>query len=1782
MRSPALCDPVRHRVPFIPQMEAVECGAASLAMVMAYHGHHAPLSEVRQACGVSRDGATARNIVVAARTYGLVPSARRLEPADLAAFDGPAILHWEMNHFVVLERWTPERVVILDPAEGRRIVTPESFDGSFTGIAIEFSRGASFAPRPKERVSRARYLGLLSGAGHALAMVVVASLALDLLAVVIPLATQLAIDDVIGRHRVDWLSLVGVSAAALVTFSAAWSLLRAQLAVRIRGRLDLSMTQQFVAHLLDLPVPFFAQRTVADLMSRVQSNKSIRDVLAGQSITLLSDGAMLLAYLGLIFAYDVGLTLIVLAAAASYVAIFLLARPSLQARTDDAQRKDVRATSALLQILRGMSTLKSAGVERASRVQWRNAWIASLNAGGEVAERQQTVTATLSMVQLLVPIAVLLVGGRRVLAGALTPGHLVGFQMLAAGFLLPLQGVIETLLRLQIVPVLFGRMDDVLQSAPEASGGTKAPRLSGAITLEGVSFRYSPTAQPVLSSISMHIEAGTKVALVGPSGSGKSTLARLLLGLYPASEGRILLDGHDLADLDAASVRRQIGVVLQETALFEGTVADNLGIFYPHAPREQLVHAARVAQIHDDILALPRGYDTRISSGGGALSGGQRQRLALARAIVHRPPVMILDEATSALDSVTESAIEKYLSTRACTRIVIAHRMSTVRDADTIFVLSGGEIVDRGRHDELLARGGLYARLLRDEPARRASIPPPSGRSRASGADVARFDLFRQWTDDERDALATHLEWVAFPGGARIVEQDARGTGLYLLERGTVSIELSEPGLAPWKITDLQKGAVFGEIGLLDGSPASASVVAGSDVHLLHLSYAAFRDLLDRGDVLAVRAVLSLGAIVADRTRDAVHRLSETASASKGTGTTWASRAEPEAPGRPPASLEDTLLGASLDTDEARSLEAHGRRIVVPRGATLFAEGTPSDTLYVMLSGRVALRRESTGVLAYVTQGALLAEASVFSPLPHVTTAVAETDVVALGFERDALVDLLLSGRRMAPRLLSAVTDALTRRFRLFNFRLREAVALGQGELDRAHAAREQALEAAREEREALMVTSAGRVPVVRARDAGSSAAACLVALVRAAGRPIALSTLEEAFAVVGSDPVAALVRVARVHGLDLRKLEVPLDALRGLERPLLAVLRDGRVVVLERYRRSRWHAMDPLSGACVRAHAKLRDEYSGLAFEVRSESERSGAGSLGARLEALARDRSGDILRIVGATVLVLAFTAAASLATALAVGRVFPYFDRPLLSAILVAGTAVVVALALTQKLQARAILHLRSHFDRELLDQLMTHLLRLPLAFFDRFPAGEVMQRFQAFDGLRQLLEVHGATVVVGVASVGVSGVILLGIDPRLSLVSLLVLCLYTMITLPLFSVTRRAAADGQRARGAQQDRLLEILQGIVTLRMVGDRNAAQQHWLPSFKDELNADLRQDRVQATALPLLHWIRGLALVGTVWLGAHGVLPGSMSTGALVAFLSVLVTFLTATHSLAVVVLSSAPLLADYGLVRATFLEPPETSSATLVAPGQLHGQVQVEGVSFRYSEAGPLVLRDVAVEISPGTKVALVGASGSGKSTLGRLLLGLYLPTTGRILFDGKDVTSLDLEALRRSVGVVQQEPFLLSGSIRSNIALGGTEASYDDVVDAATRAGIHEDIEKMPMRYETMVGEGGSTFSGGQRQRIVIARALVSSPGILLFDEATSALDNISQAMVERHLASSRATRIVIAHRLSTVADADKIVVLDKGRVVEQGTHGDLLAARGAYFDLVRAELREGEAP
>lgn len=703
------------RVPFVPQTSTADCGAACLAMVLAYHGKHVRLEEVRETAGVGRDGVDAFRLLEAARWYGLLGRGVRIEdPSALRFLQRGAILHWGFSHFVVLERTSRRGAVVLDPSLGRREVSREELRRELTGVVLLFDPGPDFAQsRPRDR-GLGRYLDRLREQTGSLSRTVVLSVLLQLLALATPILTGLLVDRVVPRGDYPLLGLLAGGLAGVTLFHFLASLIRAHLLLALRTHLDARLTLEFLDHLIDLPYRFFQQRSAGDLLMRLNSNATVREILTSSALSGALDGVLVVLYLGLLAATDLGLAGLVVGLGLAQAGVFLLTRRRHRELMTSELRTQARSRTYQVQMLAGIETLKAMGAERRSVEQWSNLFVDELNVSLDRGRLAALSDSLLGALRLASPFAILVYGGLSVLDGGLTLGTMLAASALAAGFLAPLGTLVATGFQLQLLGSYTERLRDVLEMPKEEERGSvaPAPRLSGRITLDGVSFRYSQAAPLVVRSVSLEVAPGSFVALVGGSGAGKTTLAHLLAGLYRPTSGRILYDGLDLANLSLPTVRAQLGIVSQQPYLFGSSIRQNLTLSDPTVPLSRVIEAARRARIHDDVLALPMGYDTILAEAGASLSGGQRQRLALARALVREPAVLLLDEATSNLDAVTERAIQEELAALRSTRIVIAHRLSTVLAADLILVMDGGEIVEHGTHRELLARGGRYRELV--------------------------------------------------------------------------------------------------------------------------------------------------------------------------------------------------------------------------------------------------------------------------------------------------------------------------------------------------------------------------------------------------------------------------------------------------------------------------------------------------------------------------------------------------------------------------------------------------------------------------------------------------------------------------------------------------------------------------------------------------------------------------------------------------------------------------------------------------------------------------------------------------------------------------------------------------------------------------------------------------------------------------------------------------------------------------------------------------------------
>ena len=705
---------MRRRIPWIGQMELADCGAACLAMVLAHHGKTVPLDELRDATGADRDGVDALGIIEAARRYGLRATGVAADIDALKHLPAGSVLHWEFAHFVVLERVRRGEVEIVDPMLGRRRLSLRAFGRSYTGVAVVLEPDDGFERSSVRSKGTWRYLRPLLTQSRMLARIVVSSVLIRLVALGLPLLTGLVVDQIAPRNDHHLLMVVGAAMAGVVVYDFLASLLRGHLLLQLRTVLDVRLTTSFVEHLVRLPYAFFLRRSAGDLMMRLQSNADVREILTTAALAALLDGSLATLYLILLAVLSPPLALIAVALGGLQVMVLMTSWRRNQRLMSESLQIEAKAQSYTYELLAGIETLKASGAEGRAAQRWEGLFIEEVNAAVARGRLNAAIDSVTGAVQTASPLVILVFGTLQVLDGRMSLGSMLAAAALAAGVLEPLASLVETGLDVQLTGSYMERINDVLDTAPEQDGRTvePAPRLTGHIRAEGVSFAYGSLSPPVVNGVTIEVRPGQKIGIVGRSGAGKSTLAHLLLGLYPPSAGRIFFDGTDLEDIEVRSLRRQVGIVTQRPYLFGSTIRDNIALSDPELPLEAIMDAARLACIHDDIEAMPMGYDTMLTDGGGSLSGGQQQRIALARALVNRPAIVLLDEATSDLDTVTEQLVLDNLRSLQSTTIVIAHRLSTVVTADVIIVMQDGRIVEQGTHHDLISLDGVYRDLV--------------------------------------------------------------------------------------------------------------------------------------------------------------------------------------------------------------------------------------------------------------------------------------------------------------------------------------------------------------------------------------------------------------------------------------------------------------------------------------------------------------------------------------------------------------------------------------------------------------------------------------------------------------------------------------------------------------------------------------------------------------------------------------------------------------------------------------------------------------------------------------------------------------------------------------------------------------------------------------------------------------------------------------------------------------------------------------------------------------
>lgn len=721
----------RVKTPTVLQMEAVECGAAALGKILGYYRKPIPLAELRQACGVSRDGVTAASVLKAARNYGLDAKGYKKSLERVMELPPPFIVFWHFNHFLVVDGFTAKWVYLNDPAAGPRRVTHEEFDEGYTGITLTFAPGENFQPGgQRQSIVRSLWQRLRRSTG-VLLLAVIAGLLLVLPALVLPALSRVFVDSVLVGGRLDWVPylLIGLLLTAIVQ---GWlTALQLRYLRSLRIKLSVGMTSRFVWHVLRLPVGFYAQRFSGEIASRIRLNDDVAEILSGRLTTTLISLMLVLFYAIAMAQYDPLLTAIVVGfAGVNVVALRWIARRRVDANLRLAQDYGKAAGMAIAG-LQTMETIKASGLESDFFARWAGYYTKSINAQQDLGLSNQILGLLPPLLSALTNLSLLLVGGWRVITGELSIGMLVAFQLLMISFQRPVNSLVHFASTLQTLQGNLQRLDDVLGNAVDPQlapiqapapsqalqpiGASSSHRLSGSITLYDLSFGYHPLEAPLIANLNLTIHPGQRVAFVGGSGSGKSTLAKLIAGLYEPRSGVIYFDGIPRHAVPRAVLTNSIAVVEQDILIFEGSIRENLTLWDTTIPEIDLRRAAQDAAIEDVILSQPYGYDAPLLEGASNLSGGQRQRLEIARALVGNPSILVLDEATSALDTETEKEIDQHLRRRGCTCIIVAHRLSTIRDCDEILVLDRGKVVQRGTHEQLWNEGGHYAQLIQSE-----------------------------------------------------------------------------------------------------------------------------------------------------------------------------------------------------------------------------------------------------------------------------------------------------------------------------------------------------------------------------------------------------------------------------------------------------------------------------------------------------------------------------------------------------------------------------------------------------------------------------------------------------------------------------------------------------------------------------------------------------------------------------------------------------------------------------------------------------------------------------------------------------------------------------------------------------------------------------------------------------------------------------------------------------------------------------------------------------------
>lgn len=708
------------KTPTVFQMEATECGAASLSMIFGYFGKFLPLEQMRIETGVSRDGCNAGNIMRAAKRYGLECKGFRREPEALREIETPCIIHWNFNHFVVFEGFKKGFAYLNDPAIGRRKLTLEELDEGFTGIVLTFKLTDAFEKEKKQNTAWAMIGARLKGQYGVLFKLFYVGLLLVFPGLVLPVLSQVFVDDILVGGYTDWITKILVFMGCLVVLKAGLHYYRDLVLQKLRSKMTLTSGMGFLTHMLRLPMSFFDQRYAGDLVNRMQNNTEVSAFLAGDLAETVLNILVAIFYLVILFIYSPIMTLIGLLNVAVCLGVVLLSKQVISSASIKQQMSGGKLYGAVCAGLSITDTLKASGAENEYVSRVLGYQVKNTNLIQEQTRFQKIISAIPSAAGNITDVLHLLVGGMLVINGHMSMGMLTAFCSLFDSFIEPVNALVGFAQKIQTLKASIGRVEDV-QKYPEdvryeekTQAAQAHKKLGGEIEVCDISFGYSSLKPPLVDNFSFHLNSGESIAFVGPSGCGKSTVSKVISGLYRPWGGQVLMDGKPMNSIPRECLTASVATVSQNITLFTGSIRDNLTMWNTAILEEDMIAAAKDACIHDFIISCPGGYDYNLSENATNISGGQRQRLEIARALATKPSILIMDEATSALDPIVEKQVMDNIKRRGCTCVIVAHRLSAIRDCNQIVVMRRGKIIQQGTHNSLMAQEGFYKTFIQN------------------------------------------------------------------------------------------------------------------------------------------------------------------------------------------------------------------------------------------------------------------------------------------------------------------------------------------------------------------------------------------------------------------------------------------------------------------------------------------------------------------------------------------------------------------------------------------------------------------------------------------------------------------------------------------------------------------------------------------------------------------------------------------------------------------------------------------------------------------------------------------------------------------------------------------------------------------------------------------------------------------------------------------------------------------------------------------------------------